>query len=455
MFYVTKVAVVASVGGFLFGFDLVIISGALPFLKSDFQLSEAMQGFAVSSAILGSIAGPLGGLWFADRLGRRKTMMLSGILFMLSALGCAFSIGIWDFSFYRFLGGIGIGLAMISSPIYIAELSPPHLRGVLVNVNQLSNVIGINMAVVSCYLFSFEGWGWRWMMASQVVPTTVLLLGLFTIPESPRWLVIRHKNTAARKILTKINGKEAAEAEVERIASSLQTETGASFRELLSPGIKSALLIAIALMVLQQINGVNMMLLYAPSIMADAGVTVGSHAILSSMPVYIFIFISTLISFPLIRRFDRRTLLIASVAFMAIGHVAMAVNFQQEWPPLFTLIPMLIGTGAFTMGLAPLGWIIISEIFPNRIRGKATAVVCFFLYLSSFITAQLFPMVNHWFITATGNPSGVYWIFAGVCTIGVLFCWYKVPETKGLSLEKIGEFWQTRVKNKSVTSSNK
>lgn len=447
IFYVGRVALVASVGGFLFGFDLVIISGALPFLTSEFQLSSTLQGLAVSSAILGCMAGPLGGLWFADNWGRKKTIMFSGMLFTISAVGCTWAFGIWDFSFYRFLGGVGVGLAMISSPIYIAELSPPHLRGVLVNVNQLSNVIGINIAVISCYLFSFDGWGWRWMMISEIVPTLFLVLGLLTIPESPRWLAMHGKHVLAGKILSRISGKDVATKELQRIVESSYDETGGSFRELFTPGIKTALIIAIVLMVLQQVNGVNMLLLYAPSIMADAGVSVGSHAILSSIPIYVFILVCTLISFPLIRRLNRRTILIFSMLLMSLGHIIMAINFQQGWPPMFTLLPMLIGTGAFTLGLAPLGWIIISEIFPNQIRGKATAVVCFFLYFSSFITAQLFPMVNQWFITTNGNPAGVYWIFAGICMGGVLFCWFKVPETKGLSLEKIGAFWQGRVKN--------
>ncbi len=438
----------ASVGGFLFGFDLVIIAGALPFLKTEFQLSDAMQGFAVSSAILGCIVGPIGGLWFTDRWGRKKTMMFSGVLFMVSSVGCAIAVGLWDFSFYRFLGGLGIGLAMISSPIYIAELAPTHLRGILVNINQLSNVIGINMAVISSYFFSFDGWGWRWMMASEVIPTMILILGLLVIPESPRWLILKGQVDLAARILSKIYGKEVAALEVQRIQDSGQMMHDSRFKALLSPGTKTALIIAILLMVLQQINGVNMLLLYAPSILMDAGVRMGAHAILSSLPVYGFILVCTLLSFPLIRKFNRRTLLVGSVSFMAIGHIVMAINFQQGWPPLFSLIPMLIGTGAFTLGMAPLGWIILSEIFPNYIRGKATAVVCIFLYLASFITAQFFPVLSQFFIAANGSPAGVYWIFAGICTVGALFCWFKVPETKGLSLEKIGEFWQNNIRNK-------
>src|SRR5690606_14582196 len=216
------------------------------------------------------------------------------------------------------------------------------------------------------------------------------------------------------RILTRIYDKEIAAAEVQRIKASNQMAHGSSFKTLLSPGIKTALIIAILLMVLQQINGVNMLLLYAPSILMDAGVSMGSHAILSSLPVYGFILVCTLLSFPLIRKFNRRTLLVSSVSFMAIGHIVMAINFQQGWPPLFALFPMLIGAGAFTLGLAPLGWIILSEIFPNHIRGKATAVVCIFLYLASFITAQFFPVLTQWFITTNGNPAGVYWIFASI-----------------------------------------
>ena len=181
-FYIFKITLVASVGGFLFGYDLVIIAGALPYLSEYFQLSPAMKGFAVSSAILGCIAGPLFGLWFTERLGRRKTMMIASLCFMISAIGSAFAFSILDFSFWRFVGGIGIGLAMISSPIYIAELSPPEKRGSLVNVNQLSNVIGINLAVIAGYFFSFDGWGWRWMFGSAVIPTVFLLVGLLFIP---------------------------------------------------------------------------------------------------------------------------------------------------------------------------------------------------------------------------------------------------------------------------------
>jgi sugar porter (SP) family MFS transporter len=443
--YVFKITLVASVGGFLFGYDLVVIAGALPFMIRDFHLSPAMQGLAVSSAILGAVAGPLCGLWFAERLGRRKTMIIAAICFMVSAVGSALSITLWDFAFWRFVGGLGIGLAMMSSPIYIAELSPPHIRGSLVNVNQLSNVIGITLAAIAGYFFSFDGWGWRWMFGSEALPVIFLIIGLLFIPESPRWLAAQDRFAEALKILTRISGRTHAEKELQEIRNEIAKGTGEEtgrFRQLLQPRIKTALFIAVVLMIFSQINGVNMMLLYAPTILAEVGIGMGTNAILSSIPVYVFVFICTIIAFWLIKRFSRRVLLITSILFMAIGHLIMAVNLQQHWPSLYTLIPMLIGTGAFTLGLAPLSWIIVSEMFPNRIRGKALSVVCFFLYLSAFITAQVFPMLTHWFDTRFNNTAGVYWIFFGVCMACAIFSYKMVPETKGLSLEQISEFWR-------------
>jgi sugar porter (SP) family MFS transporter len=439
-FYIYAIVLVAAIGGFLFGYDLVVIAGALPFLEHHFHLSATMKGFAVSSAILGAIAGPLLGLWFTERLGRRKTMMAAAVCFMFSAVGTTFAATIWDFALWRFMGGAGIGLAMMSSPIYIAELSPPRMRGALVNVNQLSNVIGINLAVIVSYLLSFEGWGWRWMFASVAVPVALLIIGLTIIPESPRWLAARNRIDEALKILTRINGKETAAREMEEIQNELKQESG-EFREMFQPGIRVALFIAVVIMIFSQCNGVNMMLLYGPTILAEAGISVGSNAILSSIPIYLLIFFCTIAAFGLINKFSRRGLLISSVSFMALGHVVMAINLQFHFPPLLTLVPMLIGTGAFTLGFAPLSWIIVSEIFPNRIRSQALAVVCFFLYGASFVTAQVFPMLTEWFDTQFHNSSGVYLIFAFICLACAVFSWRMVPETKNLSLEKISDFW--------------
>ncbi len=438
--YVYGISLVASVGGFLFGFDLVIISGAILFLNDHFQLDATMKGALMSSAALGAISGPLIGMWFADRIGRRKTMMASAVFFAVSTVGSALAATVWALCVWRFLGGIGIGLAMMSSPIYIAELSPPDLRGRLVNVNQLSNVIGINMAVIVAYLFSFEG-EWRWMFASQGVPVLLLLIGLLLIPESPRWLVERNRGDEAYKVLEKVNGPETARKELEEIKSNSSADEG-TFADLFSGGNRKALIIATILMIFSQVNGVNMILLYAPSILSETGIDIGADAILGAIPVYLFILLCTLLAFPLIRKFSRRGLLITSVSGMALGHVLMALIIHAKLPPLMMLIPMLVGTGSFTLGFAPLSWIIVSEIFPNRIRSKAMAIVCFFLYASSFLITLVFPVLSDWFRQLSGDNAGMYWMFSFVCLLCTLFSWKFVPETKGISLEKAGELWR-------------
>lgn len=441
--YAYRIALVASSGGFLFGYDLIIIAGALPFLKQEFALSPTMVGFAVSSAILGAVVGPLLALWFTERIGRKWTMMLSALVFMASTIGCAFATSIDQFALWRFVGGMGIGLAMISSPIYIAELSPPGIRGSLVNVNQLSNVIGINLAVIVGYLFASNNLGWRWMLGSQAVPVLCLFLGLFLIPESPRWLASKGRFDEALGTLARINGEAEARRELDLVREDLSREVG-GFRELLAPGTRTALVVGIALMVFSQANGVNMLLLYAPTIMMDAGMKVQSDTIISSIPVYLLILVCTLLAFVFIRRFSRRGLLIASSIGMAAGHILMALALFFKAAPLFLLVPMMIGTGAFTIGLAPLSWIIVSEIFPNRVRGSALAIVCLFLFASSFITAQFFPVLVEWFTIETGSSAGVYGLFALICLACTLFAWKILPETKGLSLEQIGQFWKDR-----------
>jgi MFS family permease len=345
--YVYLIALVASMGGFMFGYDIVVIAGALPYLSLDFHLSPFMEGVAVSSAYVGSIFGPMLGFWFSESIGRRNTMLAACLCFTLSTVGTALSGGVWWFSLWRFMGGMGIGLAMISSPIYIAELAPAEKRGTLVNINQLSNVIGINLAVIVSFLLSNSEHNWRWMFATQ-------------------------------------------------------------------------------------------------------GIHFGSNAILSSVPIYLMILVSTIVAFPLIRKYSRRGLVMTSIALMAFGHIIMAVTLGMGWSPLMTLIPMIIGTSSFTFGFAPLSWIILAEIFPNRIRGIASAFVCFFLYIGSFVVTLMFPPLTKWFQTHHA-PGYAYLIFASICLAGLMFIWKKLPETKGISLEKIGDFWIDRTTSKKTT----
>lgn len=440
--YIYLIALVAAAGGFLFGFDLSIISGALIFLEDYFELDAAAKGLAVSSAIFGSILGPVAGMWLSDTMGRRRTLGIAAFCFMVSAIGSALPHSFFAFNFWRAVGGIGVGLAAMTSPMYIAEISPPHLRGRLVTVNQLAIVVGINLAVIVSYLLSFGG-HWRWMFASEVVPILFLMIGLCFVPRSPRWLAAKGKADEALEVLTKINGSMQAEKELRDIQDELKEESG-GFRELLVPGIRRALLIGIAIMLFSQVNGVNMMLIYGPTILVEAGIGNASQAIFFTIFLNLVILASTVAAFGLVYRFGRRQILMGGVAFMVLGHLLMAATFFFNGSPFINLGAMFIAAGAFTLSLAPLSWVIISEIFPNQIRAKAISIVCCCLYASSFLCSQFFPMITNGFQARFGHPGGAYLIFAGICSACIAFTWRMVPETKDLTLENISRFWLQR-----------
>jgi SP family arabinose:H+ symporter-like MFS transporter len=440
--YAFLVALVAAAGGFLFGFDLSIASGALPFLKEQFGLDAAGEGLAMSSAIFGSIAGPLAGMWLADRVGRRNTLWVAAACFLASAIGTALPRTILEFNVWRAVGGIGVGLAAMTSPMYIAELSPPRLRGRLVTVNQLAIVIGINLAVISSWLLSFGG-HWRWMFASEIPAIIALMAGLLFVPESPRWLAAKGRDDEALDVLGRINGPDAAARELADIRGELTEESG-TFAELFQPGIRTAVVVGVILMIYQQVNGVNMMLLYGPSILQNAGIGSASDAIFFTIFLNLFILVATIVAFGLVRRFGRRQILMAGVTGMAAGHLLMAANFFRGGSPFVSLAAMALAAASFTLSLAPVGWIVVSEIYPNRIRATALAVVCFLLYLASFLCAQYFPMLTAACEKRMGHPGAAYLIFAGICLSCVAFVWRWLPETKDLPLEKIGRFWLER-----------
>ena len=437
--YLYLVTFVAAVGGFLFGYDLSLISGAVIFLKAEWNLSPFWLGAVTGSAILGCPFGPLAGVWLADRFGRNKTLLLSAVLFIVSAIGSALAHGMIDFSFWRFVGGIGVGLASTVSPMYIAELAPARLRGRLVVVNQLAIVVGLSLSVYVSYLFSFGG-HWRLMFATMALPAAILLVGLFFVPNSPRWLAARGDFRGALDVLAWINGPAQAERELQEIRDELGEETGA-FRELWQPGVRRALVIGLLLMVFSQINGVNMILLYTPTLFMEAGISSASDAILNSVYVTAWITLCTLIAFWLTALFGRRPILIVGTIGMAAGHVLMFLRFTYALPTAVTLAAIFLATGAFTLTLAPLSWVILSEIFPNRVRGKAMSLCTLAMFSASYITVNVFPVVLDAFKSAFGNPGGTFLIFTGVCLACSLFVWRMLPETKDKSLEEIGRSW--------------
>ncbi|MCW5549433.1 MAG: MFS transporter, partial [Opitutaceae bacterium] len=299
--YLLLVTMVAAVGGFLFGYDLSIISGSILFLKDEWSLTPFMMGAVTGSAILGCPFGAIVGIFRADCWGRNRCLIISAVLFFISAVGSALPFGPWDFSFWRFIGGIGVGLASTISPMYIAEISPAKLRGRMVILNQLAIVVGLSLSVYVAYLLSFGG-HWRWMFATETLPAAVLGICLLYVPSSPRWLAIQGRNEEALHVLTKINGEPQAHRELAEITAELGEEKG-GFSELLRPGIRRAVLIGVILMVFSQINGVNMILIYTPTLFMEAGVTNAPDAILNSVYVTSWITLCTVVSFWLISRF--------------------------------------------------------------------------------------------------------------------------------------------------------
>jgi sugar porter (SP) family MFS transporter len=437
--YLLLVTMVAAVGGFLFGYDLSIISGSILFLKDEWSLTPMMMGAVTGSAILGCPFGAIVGIFFSDRWGRNRCLIISAFLFLVSAIGSALPVGPIDFSIWRFIGGIGVGLASTVSPMYIAEISPARLRGRMVILNQLAIVVGLTLSVYVAYILSFGG-HWRWMFASEIIPAAALGICLFYVPSSPRWLAIRGRNSEALAVLTRINGDQQAKIELGEITKELGEEKG-GFKELFQPGIRRAAIIGIILMVFSQINGVNMILIYTPTLFMEAGVTNAPDAILNSVYVTSWITLCTVISFWLIARFGRRPILIIGPIGMALGEITMFCKFTYDLPPWATLTGMFLATGAFTLTLAPLSWVVLSEIFPNRIRGVAMSIATTAMFTASYITTNLFPAILDYFKNAFGNPGGTFLIFAGICVSCSIFVWRLLPETKDKTLEEIGRHW--------------
>ena len=437
--YLCLIVLVAAVGGFLFGYDLSLISGAIIFLKMEFNLTPFWFGAVAGSAILGCPFGPLAGVWLADVFGRKRTLFFSSFLFLVSAIGSALAIGMVDFCIWRFIGGMGVGLASTVSPMYIAEVTPAKLRGRMLVINQLAIVIGLSLSVYVTYLLSFGG-HWRWMFATEAVPIAFIMIGLVFVPESPRWLAIVGEYASALAVLMKINGRDRAERELKDIRDELGVETE-GFYELCQPGIRIALMIGIVLMVFSQINGVNMILLYAPTLFMEAGITEAPDAILNSVYINVWITLCTVIAFWIIHMYSRRSILIVGTIFMAVGHLLIFLNYTYQLSSVFTLTAMTVPTGAFTLTLAPLSWVVLSEIFPNRVRGKAMSIATCVMFLSSYVTSNLFPIMLDASRTYLGNPGGTFLIFMAICLACSLFVWFVIPETKDKTLEEIGEYW--------------
>jgi MFS transporter, SP family, arabinose:H+ symporter len=437
--YVYFISLVAAVGGFLLTYDIVIMSGAIIFMKKEFHLTPLGVGFAMTSAMIACFFSPSFGGWLCDRLGRKKTLLFSAILFGVSAIGTALPTSIFEFNVFRILGGVGVGAACIVSPMYIAEISPAPIRGRLVLLNQLANVVGALVSYLVAYLLSFTG-AWRWMFGSTAIPVAVFALALIFIPESPRWLVLKNREQEALDILTRIGGKEMGLLELQSIRESLVLET-AKISDLLLPGVRMALLIAVGLAILQQLDGVTVLLFYAAVIMQQAGFPQATEAIRIAMIVQIWNLFCTLTAVWLVDKVGRRPLLLGGTLGMAAGLICLGAFFHLHVTGILVPVVLMVAVAAYSMSIAPVTWLLMSEIFPNRLRGKGMAVASTALWIAGFVANLIFPVMTNFSEKRFGSAVAVFWTFALICLGTFYFCWKLVPETKGRTLEEIGRSW--------------
>lgn len=443
---------VSAMGGLLFGYDWVVIGGAKPFYEQFFDIanSPALQGWAMSCALLGCLLGAITSGVFSDKYGRKRLLIFSAFLFTLSAIGTGASNAFTPFIFYRILGGIGIGLASNLSPMYIAEISPASMRGKFVSLNQLTIVIGILLAQIANWqiaepvplnatdaeiLASWNGQtAWRWMFWAETIPAGLFFFLMFLVPESPRWLAKGGNENKILKTLSKIGGKEYAQAEFESIRASIKSDSGkVNFSDLWAPGMKKILLIGIVLAAFQQWCGINVIFNYAEEVFAAAGYGVSDilfNIVVTGSVNLIFTFVAIFT----VDKLGRRALMLIGAGGLAGIYAFMGAAYYFEvtgWPLLLLVI---IGIACYAMSLAPVTWVVLSEIFPNRIRGAAMAVATVSLWLASFLLTYTFPLLNNAF-----GASGTFWMYGIICIAGFAFIIKKLPETKGKTLEEIEE----------------
>ena len=449
--FVYLVAAVAAVGGLLFGFDLAVVSGAIIFLTKAFSLAPMAIGFALGSSQIGCMIAPLAAGTLSDTWGRKQTLIISALLFAASAIGTAFSRNMFEFNAFRIVAGVAIGLASVVSPMYIAEIAPVRIRGSLVSLNQLAIGVGALSSYVVCYYLSFSG-NWRLMFGLAAVPALGFLLGLGFIPQSPRWLAQQGKFREAEDILARIDGKHNAELEIKAIQEVISAETG-TLSELFGPGLRIALLVAVMLCLFQGWSGGTAVSFYAPLIFQKAESITPSQAIFQTLLLNVTSLIVT-ITFTayLVDRVGRRPLLLIGTAGMALTQILLGFSLRGGVPAIYTVAAVFLFVISYSLSLAPLAWLILSEVFPTRLRAKGQAAGTLAVWVSIFVSNQfLGPMMSH-FEKSWGSAGPAFWLFALICIVSLIFSWKVVPETRGKSLEEIAAFWlQDKRGTESVT----
>ncbi|MDR7048729.1 SP family sugar porter-like MFS transporter [Duganella sp. 3397] len=447
-------AAVSALGGLLFGYDWVVIGGAKPFYEAWFQLvAPAQQAWAVSCALVGCLVGAIGSGWISDRLGRRRGLLIAALIFAVSSVGTGWAGSFDSFIAWRMIGGVAIGLAAGLSPVYIAEIAPAAIRGRMVCLNQIAIVLGILGAQVVNLLIaepvpagataaqlaaSWNGTtGWRWMFAAAAVPAVAFLLGCLLIPESPRWLAGRGRHHEAQAALHKLGGADYARDAMHDIRTALGAASGRSLRQVLAePRFARVLVIGIVLAVLQQWCGINVIFNYAQEIFASAGYAV-SDMLFNIVITGVVNCVFALVALATVERWGRRRLMLLGCAGLFVIYLALGACYLAGWQGWPLLLLVVTAIAVYSMTLAPVTWVALSEIFPQEVRGACMAVATTALWAACFLLTYTFPLIN-----AAMGTGMTFWLYAVICLAGFVFVLHKLPETRGKSLEEIEQGWR-------------
>jgi sugar porter (SP) family MFS transporter len=435
--FVVASAAVAALGGFLFGFDTGIISGALLFIKQEFGLSAGLQQLVVGSLLLAAVVGALLGGPITDAWGRKRTLILAALVFGVGALVASFSPNLAVLVVARVLLGLAIGIASMIVPVYIAEIAPPRVRGALVSLQQFMITVGIMVSYLVSYAFSGSG-AWRWMLGVGMIPAAILFVGMLPLPESPRWLLAKDRRQDALGVLRRIRHEEHnPEAELAEIEAVHKMQAGVSYRDLFRPSVRPALIVGVGIAFINQMVGVNAVIYYAPTILKDAGFT-ASAAILATTGVGILNMLVTLCALLLIDRVGRRPLLLVGISGVLLALIVLGAAYLLPGGPsgagVLLVAGLLVYIASFAASLGIAIWLLNSEVYPLEVRGKGAAAGAFTHWALDFVIASTVLT-----LIATITPTGMFWFYGLFAILGIVFVLRRVPETKGKTLEEVSD----------------
>lgn len=463
-FYIVKIAMIAAIGGFLFGFDTGVIGGAQLYFTEYFELTPGQQGWAVGSALYGCLVGALVAGYLTKAISRKYTLVLSAVLFCVSAWGSGDANTLTELVIYRIIGGVGIGFASMAAPMYIAEISPAEQRGKMVSLYQLSIVLGFFVVFLATYYIgggnaveSSIGQlaavhqdnlnrGWRLMFWSELIPAGLFLLMLLFVPHSPRWLVMKQRDEQAGNVLAKLYvDKSQADVQLAQIKASINETPSESNAQAMASGLVFAIFIGVMLSVFQQITGINAILYYGAEIFSNSLGYGPQDALKQQLWLGAVNLIFTLVAIFTVDRWGRKPLYLAGTIGMFLGLSSLGFTIYTQQLGIVSLISILVFIGSFAMSMGPVVWVVLSEMFPNRIRSLAMAIAVGAQWLFNGVVANVFPIINRSELNEQQfNGALAYFIFAFFCVVALVFVWRYMPETKGKTLEEIERAWNSQ-----------